>query len=65
VQCFQEQVGFEVETAVNMKSSVSWDITPCSPLTVNQPLEGICPVHLYDIIFFLRNVFGRKDDRSI
>jgi hypothetical protein len=28
-------VGFEVLTAVVMKSTIFWDITPCSPLKVN------------------------------
>jgi hypothetical protein len=29
-------VGFEVLTAVVMKSSIFWDITPCSTLNVNR-----------------------------
>jgi hypothetical protein len=29
-------VGFEFLTAMVMKSSIFWDITPCSPLTVQQ-----------------------------
>jgi hypothetical protein len=29
-------VGFEILTAVVMKSSVFWDMTPCSPLKVKQ-----------------------------
>jgi hypothetical protein len=36
-------VGFEVLTAVVMKSTIFWDITPCSPLK----MEEIC---------FFRNV---------
>jgi hypothetical protein len=28
-------VGFEVLTAAVIKSSIFWDITPCSPLKVN------------------------------
>jgi hypothetical protein len=28
-------VGFEVITAVVMKSSIFWDITPCNPLKFN------------------------------
>jgi hypothetical protein len=27
--------GFEVLTAVDMKSTIFWDITPCCPLKVN------------------------------
>jgi hypothetical protein len=29
-------VGFEVLTMVVMKSTIFWDITPCSPLNVNR-----------------------------
>jgi hypothetical protein len=36
-------VGFEVLTAVVMKSSVFWDITPCSLLKVNELLGGTSP----------------------
>jgi hypothetical protein len=32
-------VGFEALTAVVLKSSALWDIAPCGPLKVNQPLE--------------------------
>jgi hypothetical protein len=34
IQCGQitNYVGFEVHTAVVMKSSAFWDISPCSPL---------------------------------
>jgi hypothetical protein len=30
----QQYVGFQVLTAVIMKSIIFWDITPCSPLKV-------------------------------
>jgi hypothetical protein len=33
-------VGFEVLTAVVMKSTIFWDITPCSPLKVNWRFRG-------------------------
>jgi ribosome maturation factor RimP len=36
-------VGFEVLTAVVMKSNVFWDIMPCSPLKVNRRFGGISP----------------------
>jgi hypothetical protein len=39
-------VGSEVLTAVVMNSSLLWDITPCSPLKVNQRFEGTCRLHL-------------------
>jgi hypothetical protein len=32
----ETSVGFEVLTAVVMKSSIVWDITPCGPLSVNR-----------------------------
>jgi hypothetical protein len=41
-----EQVGFEVLTAVVMKSINFWDITPCSPLRVNQCFGGTYRLHL-------------------
>jgi hypothetical protein len=34
-------VGFEVLTAVVMKSTIFWDITPCSPLSANRRFGGI------------------------
>jgi hypothetical protein len=39
-------VGFEVLTAVVMKSPIFWDITPCSPLQLNRRFEGTCRLHL-------------------
>jgi hypothetical protein len=41
-----ENVGFEVITAVVIKSSSFWDITPCSPLKVNRHFGGTCRLHL-------------------
>jgi hypothetical protein len=35
-------VGFEILTAVIMKNSVFWNITPCSPLKVNRRFGGTC-----------------------
>jgi hypothetical protein len=40
-----EKIGFEVLTAVVMKSFVSWDITPCIPLKVNRRFEGTFCLH--------------------
>jgi hypothetical protein len=34
------KVGFEVLRAVVMKSTILWDITPCSPLSVNRRFGG-------------------------
>jgi hypothetical protein len=39
-------VGSEVLTAVVMRSSIFWHITPCSPLKINRRFEGICVFHL-------------------
>jgi hypothetical protein len=33
-------VGFEVLTAVVIKSTIFWDIRPCSPLKVNRRFGG-------------------------
>jgi hypothetical protein len=33
-------------TFIALKSSVFWDIMPCSPLKVNQRFRGICSLHL-------------------
>jgi hypothetical protein len=37
-------VGFEVPAAVDMKSSVFWDITSCSQLKGNRLFGGTCPL---------------------
>jgi hypothetical protein len=39
-------VGFEVLTAVVMKSSIFWNIRPCSPSKVNRCFDGTCRLHL-------------------
>jgi hypothetical protein len=44
----REHVGFEVLTAVVMKSIIFWDIMPCSSLSVNRRFGGICRLHLQD-----------------
>jgi hypothetical protein len=44
----------EVLAVVVMKSSVFWDMTPCSPLKVNRCFGGICRLNLQ----------GRKISRS-
>jgi hypothetical protein len=40
------QVGFEVFTAVVMKSTIIWDMTPCSPLSFNRRFGGTHRLHL-------------------
>jgi hypothetical protein len=39
-------VGFEVLTEVVMKSTVFWDITPCSPLKATRHFGGTCRLRL-------------------
>jgi hypothetical protein len=40
-------VGFEVLTSVTMKSSVFWDITPCSLVKVSRCFRGTYEYHLH------------------
>jgi hypothetical protein len=47
--------GFEVLTAVVMKSPVSWDITPCSQFK----FDGLC--YLLQVGFLLCLFFNPKD----
>jgi hypothetical protein len=49
-------VGFEVFPAVVVKSTVLWDITPCSPLSVNRRFGGT--YHLY--LQGRKNNFNKK-----
>jgi hypothetical protein len=42
----EQKIKFDVLTAVVMKSSVFWDITPYSLLKINQHLRGICYLYL-------------------
>jgi hypothetical protein len=42
-----KQVGFEVITAVVMKSSIFWDITPCNSLEIKRRFGGTCHIHPY------------------
>jgi hypothetical protein len=48
----QTNVGFEVYTAVVMKSIIFWDMMPCSPLSFNRrfggtsPSSGLSPAYL-------------------
>jgi hypothetical protein len=42
----RRHVGFEILTAMAMKSFVFWDTTPCSPLKVNCRFRGTCRLHL-------------------
>jgi hypothetical protein len=40
--CREHLFGFEVHTAVVMKSCVFWNKTPCRPLEVNRRFGGTC-----------------------
>jgi hypothetical protein len=42
-----KRVGYEVVTSVVMKSTVFWDITPCSPLNVNRRFGGTYRLHFH------------------
>jgi hypothetical protein len=42
-------IGFEVLTAVVIKSTIFWDITPCSPLSVNRRFGGTHRFHLQGV----------------
>jgi hypothetical protein len=56
-----EYVGFEVLTAVVMKSIKFWDITPCSPSSVNRRFGGTYRLHLQGRkISWARNQRGRR-----
>jgi hypothetical protein len=46
-------VGFEVLTAVVMKSSIFWDMTPCSLLSVNRRFVGTYLLHLQSSAWYL------------
>jgi hypothetical protein len=50
------KVGFEVFTAVVMKGIIFWDMTPCSPLSVNRRFGGTYRLHLQG----QRNKFRKK-----
>jgi hypothetical protein len=39
-------IGLEVLTAVAMKNSVFWDITPCSLSKANKTFREMCRLHL-------------------
>jgi hypothetical protein len=49
-------VGFEVLTAVGMKSTIFWDITPCSPLSVNWRFKLHSIISQKTVLFIKRYV---------
>jgi hypothetical protein len=48
--------------AVVMKSSIFWDITPCSPLEVSRCFEGICQAELCFHACLLMGLFFDPED---
>jgi hypothetical protein len=53
-------VGFDVLTAVVMKSTIFWDITPCSLLSVNRRFGGTYSLHLQGALNGLHGVIYQK-----
>jgi hypothetical protein len=41
------EVGITLSRELKIKSSIFWDITPCSPLKLNQRFGGTCCLHLH------------------
>jgi hypothetical protein len=54
-----QRVGFEVFTAVVMKSIIFWDMTPCSLLSFNRLFGGTYHLHLQG----RRNKFSKNQQR--
>jgi hypothetical protein len=40
IKCYVNLLGFEILTAVVMRSSIFWDIMPCCPLKANRRFGG-------------------------
>jgi hypothetical protein len=58
-------IGFEFLTAVVIKSSIFWDITPCSPLKVNRRFGETCRTLIatcFDTDFMLGLFFDLADE---
>jgi hypothetical protein len=51
-------VGFEVLTAVVIKSAIFWNITPCSPLSGNRRSEEHITCHLLSGWFLAQLIFS-------
>jgi hypothetical protein len=51
---FTHYVGFEVITAVVMKSTIFWDMTTCSPLKVNRSERHLLSRWFLDGLIILR-----------
>jgi hypothetical protein len=55
-------VGFEVFTAVVMKSTIFWDMTLCSPLSLNRRFGGIYRLHFQLACWFCWTYFFDPED---
>jgi hypothetical protein len=53
-QTGEDYVGFEVFTAMVIKSINFWDMTPCRPLSFNRRFGGTYCLHLHLLNLFLR-----------
>jgi hypothetical protein len=62
--CIKILVGFEVSTAVVMKSIIFWDMTPCSPFSCNRRFGGTFRLHLQGLRadWFLLKYFSDSED---
>jgi hypothetical protein len=60
VKAFYIYSEFEVLTAVAMKSSIFWNVTPYNPLKLNRCFEGTCRYPEDGDEMFLRNVDPRR-----
>jgi hypothetical protein len=60
-------VGFDVLTAMVMKSTIFWDIRPCSPLKVKRRFGGTCgsACRLLHAGFLLGLLFDPEDGEDI
>jgi hypothetical protein len=62
IQEVEENAEFEVLTPVVMKSTIFWDITPCSPLKVNRRFGGIHRLHQGFHAGFLLGLFSEPEE---
>jgi hypothetical protein len=58
-------VGFEVLTAVIMKSTIFWNITPCIPLSVNRRFGETYRLHLLSRWFLAQLIFSAMKMEAI
>jgi hypothetical protein len=61
-QEFLDILGFDVLTPVVMRSSIFWDITPCSPLTVNRSFGKLLATCFVLYFFFLLGLILELED---